>query len=370
MMPTERSAPALLAAIAQCATQLSPVRIMNVCGGHERTIAMSGLRSLLPAGIRLIAGPGCPVCVCPQEDIALAMHWAISLPVTLLCFGDMLRVPVSSAERMPRSLADARAHGADVRVIASPQEAVALARSQPERTMIFHAVGFETTMAPVAATIASGLPENLLLLLSGRLTWPAVSMMLQRAPSMLDGLIAPGHVATIMGPGEWSFIPDQYGLPVAVAGFTPVSLLMAIHTILAQRISGESSNHNGYPAAVRPEGNPAARRWLEHCFEVVDAPWRGIGVVKDSGYRLRPAWVEHDAMARLGGLPIATGHHDHTADMPPGCDCASVILGEKEPSECRLYGRGCRPAAPVGPCMVADEGACRIAWDAGIRATR
>ena len=202
-----------------------PVRIMNVCGGHERAIAMAGLRSLLPSAVQLIPGPGCPVCICPEDDVHQAIQWALDQRVIVASFGDMLRVPVNVPRGEVNSLAAARAAGAEVHAIASPAEAVRIARENPERQVVFHAVGFETTMAPIAALIGQGLPANLLILASGRRTWPAVAMLLDSPDAGLDALIAPGHVATVMGPEEWAFVPQHYRLPAAIAGFTADSLL-------------------------------------------------------------------------------------------------------------------------------------------------
>ena len=185
-----------------------PVKIMNVCGGHERSIAQAGLRSLLPEGVELIPGPGCPVCVCPEEDVYAAIRIALDHDVVLATFGDMLRVPANVGKGEIRSLEQAKAAGADVRPIASPLEAVAIADAEPGRTVVFFAAGFETTMAPVAAMVSERLPKNLLLLLSGRRTWPAVAMLLASGPPGFDALIAPGHVSTVMGPEEWDFVVE------------------------------------------------------------------------------------------------------------------------------------------------------------------
>ena len=182
------------------------VRIMNVCGGHERSITMAGLRSVLPKSVELIAGPGCPVCVCPEEDVYQAIQLALHAGVILVAFGDMLRVPVNVPKGEVRSLEQAKAGGADVRPIASPREAVKIAQENPGREVVFFAAGFETTTAPVAAMLLEGVPDNLLLLLSGRLTWPAVSMLLDSGEAGFDALVAPGHVATVMGPEEWTFV--------------------------------------------------------------------------------------------------------------------------------------------------------------------
>ncbi len=342
-----------------------PVRIMNVCGGHERSISMAGLRSLLPASIRLIPGPGCPVCICPEEDIYQAIQWALHEPVTLVSFGDMLRVPVNVPRGAIRSLEEAKAAGADVRAVASPLDAVRIAREQPGRAVIFHAVGFETTLAPTAAMIAQGLPDNLFLLASGRLTWPAVAMLLESPDSGLDALIAPGHVATVMGPEEWDFVAERHGIPTAIAGFMPDSLLEATYAVLRQHLDGKPRRDNCYGVAVKPGGNRSAQRFLRESFDIVDANWRGIGMIPRSGYALKSCHAAHDARLHF---PDAHGAGRRRAgEMPAGCDCARVVLGKISPPECRIYGAPCTPRSPVGPCMVSDEGACRIWWAAGVR---
>jgi hydrogenase expression/formation protein HypD len=341
------------------------VRIMNVCGGHERSISMAGLRTLLPETIRLIPGPGCPVCICPEEDIHQAIQWALREPVTLVSFGDMLRVPVNVPRGQVRSLDEAKAAGADVRAVASPLDATRIARERPERPVIFHAVGFETTLAPIAAMIAQGLPDNLYLLMSGRLTWPAVAMLLESADAGLDALIAPGHVSTVMGPEEWSFVATRHGIPTAIAGFTPDSLLEATYSVLRQYLDGQPALDNCYAVVVKPGGNPLARRFLGEAFDIVDANWRGIGSIPRSGYALKACHAAHDA--RLHFPDAHDAGRRRIGEMPAGCDCARVVLGKISPPECRIYGSPCTPRSPVGPCMVSDEGACHIWWAAGIR---
>lgn len=335
------------------------LRIMNVCGGQERVVTQAGLRSALPAQIELIPGPGCPVCVCPEQDIFHAIQLALYQPVTLVAFGDMLRVPVNVVKGEPRSLEQARALGADIRPVASPQQVIAIARARPERQVVFFAAGFETTMAPVAAMISEGLPENLSLLISGRLTWPAVALLLESGEAGFDALIAPGHVATIMGPEEWDFVPVRHGLPAAVAGFDPITLLAAIHSCATQFIEHHPRLVNCYPEVVRPGGNPTAQHLLHVAFEVADAPWRGIGTLPDSGYVLRPGFAAHDARLRW---PLSAEERKRAGQMPPGCACAEVVLGRVSPRQCPLYGTACLPGSPIGPCMVSDEGACRIWW--------
>jgi hydrogenase expression/formation protein HypD len=324
-----------------------PVRIMNVCGGHERAISIAGLRTAIPDNIELVPGPGCPVCICPEEDVFEAIQLALNEDVTLVAFGDMLRVPVNVPKSEPRSLEQARAAGGDIRPIASPTEAVRIANEDPSRQVVFFAAGFETTTAPVAAMLAEGAPDNLLVLLSG------------------DALIAPGHVSTVMGPEEWEFVVEKHGIPAAVAGFRPDTLLAAMYSVLRQRQEARLFLDNCYPEVVRPGGNAIARGHLDTVMEVVDANWRGIGIIPKSGYALREAYAAHDA--RQVYRSYADDSRKRVGEMPPGCDCANVVLGKVYPNQCRLYGLACTPRKPVGPCMVSDEGACRIWWSAGYR---
>lgn len=341
------------------------VRIMNVCGGHERTISMSGLRSALPREIEIIPGPGCPVCVCPEEDVHAAIQLALRKNITLVAFGDMLRVPANVPKSQPRSLEQARGAGGSVIPIASPLEVIRIAEAQPSREVVFFAAGFETTSAPVAAIIAQGLPRNLSILLAARRTWPAVAMLLESEDAGFDALIAPGHVSTIMGEKEWHFVCERHHIPAAVAGFEPQSLLAAIHAVLLQKREGHSGLENCYSAVVSEDGNPTAQRLIAEAFDIVDANWRGIGAIAQSGYALKPALADSDAIQRFG---IDLGEaRKRAGEMPPGCDCARVVLGKIYPNQCALYGKACTPRRPVGPCMVSDEGACRIWWTSGVR---
>jgi len=342
-----------------------PVRIMNVCGGHERSISIAGLRAILPDNVELVPGPGCPVCICPEEDVYEAIQLALHEDITLVAFGDMLRVPVNSPKREPRSLEQAKAAGADIRPIASPIDAVRIAKEDPARLVVFFAAGFETTTAPVAAMLAEGVPDNLLVLLSGRLTWPAVALLLDSGTPGFDALIAPGHVSTIMGPEEWEFVVDKHDIPAAVAGFTPESLLAAMYSVLRQLGENRHFLDNCYPEVVRPGGNVEARRQLDQVMNVVDANWRGIGIIPKSGFALREAYAAHDARERFRSY--ADESRKRVGEMPPGCDCAKVVLGKIYPNQCRLYGAACTPRKPIGPCMVSDEGACRIWWSSGCR---
>jgi len=342
---------------------------MNVCGGHERSISMAGLRGALPKQVELIPGPGCPVCVCPEEDIYAAIQLARRGDTIVAAFGDMLRVPCNAPKREPRSLEQARAGGGDVRPVSSPEEVLTIAQDNPDKQVIFFAAGFETTTAPVAGLIAQGLsqglPPNMTVLLSGRLTWPAVAMLLDSETPGFDALIAPGHVSAIMGPEEWNFVPEKHRIPAAVAGFTTDSLLAALYSVLRQVIEGRVFLDNCYAYVAQPGGNPTAQSVLNQILDVYDANWRGVGTIAQSGFRLKPEFSELDARVRFNIDPDLD--RKRAGEMPPGCDCARVVLGKIYPNECILYGRACTPRKPICPCMVSDEGACRIWWASGIR---
>lgn len=344
------------------------VRIMNVCGGHERSITMAGLRGALPENIELIPGPGCPVCICPEEDVHEAMQIAINGDVILVAYGDMLRVPVNVPKSEPRSLEQAKAAGADIRPIASPMEAVKIANENPGKDVVFFSAGFETTTAPVAALLAQGVPDNLTVLLSGRLTWPAVAMLLNSDTPGFDCLVAPGHVATVMGSKEWQFVVEDHHLPAAVSGFAPESLLASFYSTLRQQLEDNLFLDNCYSELVKEEGNISAKQQIEEVFDIVDANWRGVGVIPQSGYAIKEKYAAHDARNKFPGYKDIA--RKRAGEMPPGCDCAKVVLGKKYPDECQLYGRACTPRNPIGPCMVSDEGACRIWWAGGVREPR
>lgn len=340
----------------------SPVRVLNVCGGHERSIAQMGLRSLLPDWIKLIPGPGCPVCVCPEEAIYGAIRMALEHPLTLLAFGDMLRVPVNARSKEADSLAAARAQGADIRPIASPLEVLNIARQLAPRPVVFFAAGFETTMAPVAAMLNDArLPANLFMLVAGRRTWPAVELLLKAGKAPFEAMIAPGHVAAIMGANEWRFVAQQYGIPVTVAGFSDDSLMAGLYSVLNRALRHEAALDNAYPAVVKPDGNPQAQTQLNTAFRIETASWRGIGQIEQSGFELAERHAERDAMQHF---PVAIETRKGAGQMPAACECAAVLLGQILPSACPLYGKPCTPEKPVGPCMVSDEGACHIWWRA------
>jgi len=336
------------------------VKIMNVCGGHERSLTMAGLRGVLPPNIELIPGPGCPVCICPEADIYTAIQLALHEKIILVAFGDMLRVPINVSKQQTRSLEQAKAVGADIRPIASPIDALKIAQQHPHQPVVFFVTGFETTVAPVAALLVQGIPDNLLILLSGRLTWPVVAQLLETGQAGFDAIIAPGHVATVMGAQEWQFVVDQHHKAAAVAGFTPESLLAAIYSIARQLLEQKYFLDNCYPQLVKPIGNVTAKRYLQETMRIEAAAWRGVGVIPASGLVLQQS--RYDAKIQFPDYVQA-----RTEQMPPGCDCAKVVLGNLYPNDCRLYEVACTPRTPMGPCMVSEEGACRIWWSGGVR---
>jgi hydrogenase expression/formation protein HypD len=343
----------LAARIEAAARDLGPLRIMHVCGTHERSVNRFGLRDLLPASIKIVAGPGCPVCVCPLSDLAAAKTLALRPGVLLATFGDMLGVPGPGG-----SLMDARSLGAEPRVVYSVVDALALARAHPDREVVFFSIGFETTTAPTAAIVAGLLEEpqpNFSLISSNRVVPEALDLLLSSGELSIDGLLLPGHVSVIIGSEAYSFLVDRHRVPCAIAGFEPVDLLAGILEILEQRRRGSPEIHNSYSRAVLPEGNARARALIERVYEPYDAVWRGLGVLPGTGLRLRPEFAAYDARGKFGleGVP-----EPEEAATP--CLCARVMVGLEEPSACALFGKACVPESPVGPCMVSEEGTCRI----------
>lgn len=324
-----------------------PIRLMHVCGTHEHALCAAGIRDLLPGWLTLVAGPGCPVCVCPASEIDLAVRIAALPGVTLATFGDLVRVPARI------SLAQARTRGADVRVVYGVADAVALARSLPDRTVVFFAVGFETTACTTAAALRASPPDNFQVLSSHRLVPPALQALLDLPGETPDGFLLPGHVLTVTGTKAYEDLLSRRPIPMAVAGFEPLDILQAIRAILEQVRRGRAEVVNAYPRAVREQGNRAAREAIAEVFEAADAPWRGIGTIPGSGLRLRPAFRHRDAGEVFGLAPDPA-----VQDAPTGCRCGEVLLGRQEPEECPFFGNPCVPDDPMGPCMVAQEGTC------------
>ncbi len=328
-------------------------RIVHVCGTHEDTISSHGLRSILPNQISLIAGPGCPVCVCAAQDVDMAIELAKQGHI-ITTFGDMIRVPSTSS-----SLVKERGNGADVRVVYGVNDAVEIARKNPGREVVFIGAGFETTAPTMALEIVKMPPENFSILTSLKLIPPAMEILVELEGFSVDGFITPGHVSAIIGTEAFAPLAEKRKVPCVAAGFEPIDVLEAIRMILLQIKEGRYASENEYTRVVRPEGNIAAQKVIEKAFEVGDAPWRGLGTVPNSGLFIRDEYRQYDARKKFEFPPI------DSVDILPGCRCHEVILGMIDPTECGLFGKRCTPVDPYGPCMVGHEGTCRIRHESG-----
>ncbi len=324
------------------------VRIVHVCGTHEDTISSNGIRSLLPQTIELVAGPGCPVCVCAAEDVDMAIDLA-RRGHTVATFGDMIRVPSTDS-----SLAREKAEGADVRVVYGANDAVKIAMDNPDKEVIFVAAGFETTAPTIALEVLRTPPENLSVLTSLKVIPPAMELLMNIEGFAVDGFITPGHVSVITGTEVFQPLASKYHVPCVAAGFEPLDVLESVRMILLQIEEGRAESENEYRRVVRPGGNPAAQKALTDAFDLRDAPWRGLGIIKDSGYFLKERFSDFDAREKYDFPPI------ESVDILPGCLCHKVVLGMVDPVDCPLFGERCTPADPYGPCMVGHEGTCRI----------
>ena len=330
-----------------------PLTIMHVCGTHEHAIARAGIRSFLPEGLRLVAGPGCPVCVCPARDIDLAVAAARREGFIVATFGDMFRVPATVS-----SLEEERASGRDVRVIYSPLDAVQLAMENQDREVVFVAVGFETTAGPIAASLSNDPPPNLTIIPSLRLVPPALRFLLDAGIGPVEGFLLPGHVSTVLGREGYAFLESEEGAPGVIAGFEPVDILNAVIELVRMVLSGEKPRvANQYTRVVSEGGNSKARDLISSVFALEDSEWRGIGAIPRSGLVPGPGFTHIDAARKHGLEPEAP-----PVDIRPGCLCHEVILGKTEPETCPLFGTACTPRRPHGPCMVSSEGTCRARY--------
>jgi len=331
-----------------------PLRFMEVCGGHTMAVHRFGIPGLMPPELELLSGPGCPVCVTPTAYIDRAVELGGEAGATLVTFGDLYRVPGSQG-----SLEEAAARGADVRVVYSARDALKIARSNPERQVVFLAIGFETTAPGTAATIIEADAEGVrnFRVLSGHKTMPEALRALVAAPQVaLDGFLLPGHVSTITGPEPYAFLPDQYAMACCVAGFEPADILLAILALVRQVAERRPAVENQYRRAVRSGGNPRARRLVEEVFEPADSQWRGLGLIGGSGLAVRPRWSAYSVEPPDPAAPSAENE---------ACRCGQVLRGLLRPSDCPLFGRACVPDSPVGPCMVSSEGACAAHYKYG-----
>jgi hydrogenase expression/formation protein HypD len=342
----------LAAEIAALVRPGETVRIMEVCGGHTHAIYRHGLEDLLPPEVELVHGPGCPVCVIPMGRVDDAIALAEEPGVTLATFGDMMRVP---GGRDRSSLLDAKARGADVRMVYSPLDALTLARTLADRRVVFFAIGFETTAPATAVTLlrarATG-TENFAVFCNHVTIEPPLRAILETPGSRVDAFIGPGHVSTVTGTDAYRFIPEEYGRPIVVSAFEPVDLLQSIAMILRQRAEGRCEVENQYTRVVRPEGNVRALAAIEETMELRDDfEWRGLGTIPRSALRLRPQFAAWDAeeLYRLPGARV---------EDPKACKCGLVLTGQIKPWQCGVFGTACTPQRPLGTCMVSSEGAC------------
>ena len=333
------------------------VKLMEVCGGHTHAIYKHGLQDLLPENVELVHGPGCPVCVIPMGRIDDAVAIARTPGVIFATYGDMMRVPSSTG-----SLIDAKADGADVRFIYSPLDALALARKNPDREVVFFAVGFETTAPSTAATLlrarADGL-KNFSVFCNHVTIIPAIKAILDSPGMSLQGFIGPGHVCTIIGIHPFEFIPRDYGLPIVVSGFEPSDILQSVVMILRQLEKGAPSVENQYARVVRDGGNARAMEMLGETMMLRPYfEWRGLGFISHSALAIRPEFAEWDAEARF------TVPNVRVTD-PKACQCGEVLKGAIKPWQCKVFGTACTPETPIGSCMVSPEGACAAYYNYG-----
>ncbi len=322
---------------------------MEFCGGHTVAILKHGLRQLLPPGVTLFSGPGCPVCVTATRDIDKIIALAGLPGVIIATFGDLIRVPGSNS-----SLQQVRSQGADIRIVYSALEALDLARYNPAKKVVMAGIGFETTAPTIAASVLQAQAEglrNYSILSFHKLTPPVMKAILDAGEARITGIVCPGHVCAITGSRPFEFIPRQYGIACVISGFEPVDMLVCIDMLVRQIESGQFGVEIAYRRAVRPEGNVHALTMLDRVFDVTSADWRGIGMVPRSGLRLKPALVEFDA-EKVFPLPASETRE------PAGCLCGEILRGLKTPADCPLFKKACTPEHPVGPCMVSAEGAC------------
>jgi hydrogenase expression/formation protein HypD len=343
----ERIARALVADLARRVTR--PWVLMEICGGQTHTLMRYGIDELIPPQIELVHGPGCPVCVTALETIDKAIQLASRPDVTLVSYGDMLRVPGSRSD-----LLRVKASGGDVRVVYSPVEALKIARIEPSRQVVFFGIGFETTAPANAAAVWQAKREglrNFSMLVSHVLVPPAIRLLLSSPTNRVQGFIAPGHVCTVMGYREYEALSREFHVPMVVGGFEPLDLLEAITMLVVQLEEGRAEAANQYVRSVSYEGNRPAQRLMQEVFEVCDRKWRGLGRIPRSGLRLRPEFADYDAEKVFEVAEVSV-------EEPAECISAQVLQGLKKPADCPVFARACTPENPLGAPMVSAEGAC------------
>jgi hydrogenase expression/formation protein HypD len=323
--------------------------LMEVCGGQTHTIIRNGIDQLLPEGIELIHGPGCPVCVTPLATIDRALAIAARTEVIFCSFGDMIRVPGSTDD-----LVRVKSRGGDVRIVYSPLDAVRIAQENPDKQVVFFGVGFETTAPANAMTVKLAKQQgigNFSLLVSHVLVPPAIRAIMDSPASRVQGFLAAGHVCTVMGLGEYEPLVAQYRVPIVATGFEPLDVLEGIRRVVIQLEEGRAELDNAYPRAVQPHGSPAAQTVIREVFETCDRQWRGIGMIPQSGWQLNADYADYDAERRFEVLDITTAES-------PLCRSGEVLQGLIKPNQCEAFGTQCTPRSPLGAPMVSSEGAC------------
>ena len=362
------AAEGVLAAIAHvvneiAATADNPVHIMEICGGHTHAIFRYGLDKLTPPGVEFIHGPGCPVCVLPMSRVDECVELAERPDVIFCTFGDAMRVPGTV-----KSLMQAKAEGADIRMVYSPLDALELARRNPGREVVFFGLGFETTTPSTALTIQQAARERLtnFSVFCNHITVPPPIKALLDDPHMvLDGFVGPGHVSMVIGTTPYEFIARDYGKPIVVAGFEPLDLLQSVLMVLEQIRDGRTEVENQYSRVVPKDGNPVSLAAIADVYETRPSfEWRGLGEIDASGLRIREKYAAFDAEAKFG---IGYGSVRRVVEEPEGCACGQVMTGRIKPTQCPQYGRGCTPETPLGALMVSSEGACAAYWQYGGR---
>ena len=347
-----RSVEKLSAAIREM--NVGQVRLMEVCGTHTMSIAKSGIKAMLPENVKLLSGPGCPVCVTPPQVIDAILELSMQPDVIITSYGDMLRVPGS---KRGDSLLRRRALGAKVEMVYSPLDALKIAEEKPDKEIVFLGVGFETTAPGTAAAVLTAKErgiKNFSVLSMLKTVEPALSALINMEGFNIDGFICPGHVAVILGEKGFEYLPEKYGLPGAIAGFEAEDILLAIYRILKRIENKEPGIDNCYLRAVSSQGNTLAQEMVDRCLEPRRDIWRGLGAIEESGLGLKAEYAQFDAEKRFG-LSYSE------LETPTACRCGDVICGRIEPRDCPMFGRVCTPEDPVGPCMVSSEGACAAA---------
>ncbi len=326
-----------------------PARLMEFCGGHTVSIFRYGIRQILPPTVEMVSGPGCPICVTANADIDKAIAFAKIPDVIVTTFGDMMRVPGSHS-----TLQEAKAVGADVRMVYSTMDALKIAQENPGKSVVFLGIGFETTAPTVAASILQAQERglsNYYVFSLHKVCPPVIRALLDSGEVKLNGLVCPGHVSAITGAHAWEFIAREYGIPCVISGFEPLDILQSIEMLVAQIEKGESKVEIAYRRGVYPEGNLQALKLMKQVFEPAAADWRGMGSVADSGLKIRKRYQRFDAERNFKIKPGKTVE-------PKGCLCGEILRGVKTPVDCKLFKKVCTPQSPVGPCMVSAEGTC------------